>query len=436
MSSNGAPTIATSTLRALELGGIRDPWQVRERDRPDVGRQVEVVVDLERPVPAPLARERAGLARLDRGRPMGGIAAWPSRAGRTGWSKGAAVGDDAVPGRTGRALAHGRSFGRVRGRVRGRRSRPTPPVRNPPSSGAPARHPTTGSGRVRDPSVQDPLVLPAVSVTSATRASATAGTARSAAGRCRSGASRRRSPTSTPTQAPRRIARSQSPRYAIRRCRAKPTSQNTGAAVAATANPSAAGADEAHARVGQRVHREGDPDDDHPRDRRDAEERERRSGGCDPSAASLGRRHLAESDGRSRCELDEVVQLRELVDLEVRRDARIVTPYRRPAPRSAAGSRPGDRGGTRYASLPALAPTTSAAQSSPTWRIACPLPSGRPSAASAARKIAACGLIQPTRCETTIDAQVRQPAVRRRRTGRSSPRAASSKGLRGRSRGR
>ena len=51
-SSNGAPTIATSTLRAPELGRIGDPGQLHERRRPDVGRQVEVVEGLELAVPA------------------------------------------------------------------------------------------------------------------------------------------------------------------------------------------------------------------------------------------------------------------------------------------------------------------------------------------------------------------------------------------------
>ena len=55
----------------------------------------------------------------------------------------------------------------------------------------------------------------------------------------------------------------------------------------------------------------------------------------------------------------------------------------------------------RYAaSQPArLAPTTSASQSSPTWRIALP---GLPRAAAATAKISGDGLIAPTRCDTTI----------------------------------
>jgi hypothetical protein len=50
-----------------------------------------------------------------------------------------------------------------------------------------------------------------------------------------------------------------------------------------------------------------------------------------------------------------------------------------------------------------LAPTTSAAQSSPTWRIRSPSDGLSPSASAAAAKIAGCGLIVPTRCETTIE---------------------------------
>ena len=46
-SSNGAPTIATSTPRRRISAGSVDPRQLHERDRPDVGRQVEVGVRLE-----------------------------------------------------------------------------------------------------------------------------------------------------------------------------------------------------------------------------------------------------------------------------------------------------------------------------------------------------------------------------------------------------
>ena len=108
-------------------------------------------------------------------------------------------------------------------------------------------------------------------------------------------------------------------------------------------------------------------------------------------------------------------------------DAGLTGP-RRPASRAAsAGSRSGSVGSSRSAttlpsrSLPGsgespgrdaryaarhparFAPTTSAAQSSPTWRIA---PGGRyPSASRAAAKIAGCGLIVPTRWLTTTAAR-------------------------------
>ena len=58
-SSNGAPTIATSTAAPTKLGRVGDPRQVHERRGPDVGRQVEVVVGLEVAVPAVVAREVA-----------------------------------------------------------------------------------------------------------------------------------------------------------------------------------------------------------------------------------------------------------------------------------------------------------------------------------------------------------------------------------------
>ena len=62
-SSNGAPTIATSTLRARELGRVGDPGQLHERRQADVGRQVEVVVRLVRAVPA-VARREVDVARV------------------------------------------------------------------------------------------------------------------------------------------------------------------------------------------------------------------------------------------------------------------------------------------------------------------------------------------------------------------------------------
>ena len=58
------------------------------------------------------------------------------------------------------------------------------------------------------------------------------------------------------------------------------------------------------------------------------------------------------------------------------------------------------RSRTYAASHPArFAPTTSACQSSPTWRIRSP---GVPRASSATAKIFGDGLIAPTRCDTTI----------------------------------
>ena len=116
-SSNGAPTMATSTSRRSELVRVGDPRQLHERHRTDVGRQVEVGVGLERPVPAVLAREVALEAR-DRG---GGQPPDASGDGRGRSPRGS------VPSRwgappvracrpAGRATADGSSHGRRRGR--------------------------------------------------------------------------------------------------------------------------------------------------------------------------------------------------------------------------------------------------------------------------------------------------------------------------------
>ena len=51
-SSKGAPTIATSGRAAGQLGRVRDPGQLHERGRADVGRQVEVAEDLVRRDPS------------------------------------------------------------------------------------------------------------------------------------------------------------------------------------------------------------------------------------------------------------------------------------------------------------------------------------------------------------------------------------------------
>jgi len=68
LARNGAVTLDTDTVvrptcaaavATAELRRIGDPRQVHERRRPDVGRQVEVAVRLERLVPAVLAREVA-----------------------------------------------------------------------------------------------------------------------------------------------------------------------------------------------------------------------------------------------------------------------------------------------------------------------------------------------------------------------------------------
>ena len=61
-SSNGAPTIATSTFRRAQLGRVGDPGQLHERRRADVGRQVEVVEGLELAVPAVAAPRSPGRA--------------------------------------------------------------------------------------------------------------------------------------------------------------------------------------------------------------------------------------------------------------------------------------------------------------------------------------------------------------------------------------
>ena len=83
-----------------------------------------------------------------------------------------------------------------------------------------------------------------------------------------------------------------------------------------------------------------------------------------------------------------------VVDLEVRRRGPVALARRqRRVVRAAARRR-------RRASRPRGAPTTSAAQSSPTWRIASG--SGSPSSRRASAKIAGCGLITPTRWLTTI----------------------------------
>ena len=74
-SSKGAPTIATSDVPAPELVRIGDPRQLHERRRPDVRRQVEVVVCLEVGVPAVEGREvragRSGRRALSHGDPPG-----------------------------------------------------------------------------------------------------------------------------------------------------------------------------------------------------------------------------------------------------------------------------------------------------------------------------------------------------------------------------
>ena len=75
----------------------------------------------------------------------------------------------------------------------------------------------------------------------------------------------------------------------------------------------------------------------------------------------------------------------------------------------------------------AAAPTTSAAQSSPTWRIACG--AGSPSAARAAAKIAAWGLITPTRWLTTIAVRAASSHAPPH-SDRWSPPGASSRGSR------
>ena len=104
-SSNGAPMIATSTPRPRSSAGIRDPGQLRERDRADVGRQVEVVVVLELAIPAPL----------------------PARTCRRRV--------DAVGRRAGLALGHDRSSGAGPRLRAGRRSFDAAGS-DPPSSGA------------------------------------------------------------------------------------------------------------------------------------------------------------------------------------------------------------------------------------------------------------------------------------------------------------
>ena len=201
------------------------------------------------------------------------------------------------------------------------------------------------------------------------------------------------SATMSATQPPRLAARSQSPRYAIRRWRPNTISQNTGMAVRPEREPHQQPPDVARGPVGDRVagrddQRDQEPDHDRGHEHPDVRQPVARlHGSAVYRLVDAPLRLLARAAGSSSRRPSSRSGITE-PSRSLRRQRRVVRPRievgrhasRRPwRPRRRPPSRR-RRGGSRSGA-------------------------GPPSASAAAAKIAGCGLIVPTRSETTIAVQ-------------------------------